>query len=192
MLDLLRAEPWQEWPPLLPGPFHPVLGHLPPTASPSGPQPQNSPETLRSCGLSARQASLLQGSPLLASAGTAPRARKAQSHHQALFTGDILNPQDPHEAQSPRTRPRSSRLPSLASPDKGCHSGGCSPASSLQQLQHLARRKVVLPGALGLLSTGRCPSLAGTASAPRMACSNKGRFIPSTHASTRAHHAASV
>lgn len=149
MLDLLRAEPWQEWPPLLPGPFHPVLGHLPPTASPQALSPEfrRNPAILRPLCQAGRLLKELPPPGLCRLA--APRARKAQSHHQALFTGDILELSRTHtRPRAPAPSLQAPRLPSPRLSRQGCHLG---------MLLHLLCSsssiwpggKVVLPGALG-------------------------------------------
>lgn len=108
MLGLLRAEPWQERPPLSPGPLHPVLGH-PPQQPPLRPSAQNSPETLRSCGLSARQAACSEAPP------PGPCRHCTTCTHCSVtplgfIHGDILELSRTHTR--PSARPQSSRLPS--------------------------------------------------------------------------------
>lgn len=75
--------------------------------------------------------------------------------------------------------------PPLVSPDKGCHSGDA-PASSLQQLQHLAGREGGIPRSSWFALYWPLSLSCWYSLCSRMACSNKGRFIPSTHVSTRA------
>lgn len=84
---------------LPPGPGPPATNSLP-----SGPQPRIHQKPCDpAASLPGRPSA--PRLPLLASAGTAPRARKAQSHHQALFTGTFWNspgptrgPEPPHPA----------------------------------------------------------------------------------------------
>ena len=165
-----------------PGPGPPATSSLP-----SGPQPRIHQKPCDpAASLPGRPSA--PRLPLLASAGTAPRARKAQSHHQALFTGTFWNSPGPTRGPAPR-RPgaglRALGCPPLVSPDKGCHSGDA-PASSLQQLQHLARREGGVPRSSWFALYWPLSLSCWYSLCSRMACSNKGRFIPSTHVSTRA------
>lgn len=184
MLGLLRAKPWQERPPLRPGPLHPVLGHPPPAASPQALSPEftRNPVILRPL---CQAGCLLRGSPSW--------PRPALHHVDALLShttrlysrGRSGTLQDPHEAQGPSARPRSARLPSPRLSRQRLSVGGCScifsaaaPASGRRE-SSIARSSWLAP--YWPLSLSCWYSLCS-----RMACSNKGRFIPSTHVSTRA------
>lgn len=187
MLGLLRAEPWQERPPLRPGPLHPVLGHPPPAASRQALSPEftRNPVILQPL---CQAGCLLRGSPSW--------PRPALHHVDALLShttrlysrGRSGTLQDPHEAQRPSApAPGLGALgcPPLVSPDKGCQSGDA-PASSLQQLQRLAGRESSIARSSWLAPYWPLSLSCWYSLCSRMACSNKGRFIPSTHVSTRA------
>ena len=181
----MRAELRQERPPLCPGPLHPVLGPPPPAASPQALSREftRNPAILRP--LCRPPAPRL---PLLAPAGTTPRARAAQSHQPGFIHRDSGTLQDPHEAQRPSApAPSLGALgcPPLFSPDKGCQSGDA-PASSLQQLQRLAGREGGIARSSCFAPYWPLSLSCWYSLCSRTACSNKGRFIPSTHVSTRA------
>lgn len=196
----LRAElRWGQPPCVLsppPGPWGP-LAPLPQTPA------QKSPETLCSWGLPAGRLPAPR-LPLLVPAGAAPRAHKARSPPLGpLFMRTFQNPPYSHSRLSPHTPQRS--LPQAPGGATGCleQSKLATPPLRLQT------KAVTLGKVPRLLSSGISSGLglgsrlggtvAGTAICywlltlscwyrlcSRTACSNRGRFIPSTQVSTRA------